>query len=327
MNQPLRIGIVGCGGIAEAHLDGYKNVEGNQIVAVYDISKSSAEKMAAQTGARVAASLEEMAVKDQLDAVSVCTPPSVHLENCAPFLKAGIAVLCEKPLEVNAGRAAELAALVQKTGTLFMTAYCHRFHPAVLALRGLIDKDVLGRPLVFRNIFGGYIDMTQNHRANPKLSGGGVLIDNCSHSVDLFRFLTGEPTAVSAVTGNLVQTMPIEDFGMIHLSVNDKIFGEITSNYSLRGCGNFVEWYGTKGMAIISYWNVGFPELKYRVDGDWIEVDCSAYPNRFIGEITHFVKCIREKKTPSITAADGLRASQIMQAVYQSAEQKKWVAV
>ena len=327
MNTPLRIGIVGCGGIADAHLSGYEHAGCNQIVSVFDISQVSAERMAAKTGARVAASLEEMAAKDQLDAVSICSPPSAHLENCRPFLERGIAVLCEKPLDVDAVQAEKLASLAQKSNTLFMIAFCHRFHPPVLALYDLIQKGVLGRPLLFRNIFGGYIDLAGNHRINPKLSGGGCLIDNCSHSVDLFRFLVGDPTAVNAIASNIVQKLPIEDFGMIQLSKDDEIFGEITTSYSLRGCGNFIEWYGTKGMAVISYGNAGFPDLKYIAEGssEWIPIDCSSQPDRFAGEVCHFLECIRENKTPSLTAYDGLRVNQIIQGIYLSAKQKKWV--
>ncbi len=329
MKNKMRIGIVGCGGIATAHLDGYKNDGSARIVAVYDISKTSAEKMAGGTGARVASSPEEMVERDQLDAVSVCTPPGAHLDNCKPFLRAGIAVLCEKPLEADFRRAAKLALLVRKSKSIFMTAFCHRFHPAVLELKALIQKKVLGEALLFRNIFGGYLDLAGNHRVNSRLSGGGCLIDHCAHSMDLFRFLVGDPTGVQAFASNIMQKLPIEDFGMIQLSMGDRAFGEITASYSLKGCGNFVEWYGSKGMAIVSYWNEGFPDLKYRIEGDaqWITVDCGRHPDRFTGEIQHFLDCVRSGKKPSVTADDGLKVNRIAERTYHSVKRKKKVAI
>jgi len=133
-------------------------------------------------------------------------------------------------------------------------------------LKRLIREGVLGRAVLFRNIFGGYLRLRGNHRADPAVSGGGCLIDHCCHSMDLFRFLVGDPTEVQAVAANVSQKVPIEDFGMIHLSRRGRSFGEITASYSLKVCRNWVEWYGTKGTALVSYGNPGEPDLQFRTD-------------------------------------------------------------
>ena len=330
MAKEIRIGIVGCGGIARAHVNGYKRAPGARIAIVYDPSRTAAEKLARETGAETADSPADMIRTGMLDAVSVCSPPAAHLENCAPFLKAGIPVLCEKPLEVNAGRAARLASVAQRGKSVFMTAFCHRFHPAVIELKKLVDKGALGRPLLFRNIFGGYVALAGNHRAVPGISGGGCLVDHCAHSADLFRFLVGEPVLVQAVAGNIMQNLHVEDFGMFHLVTRGAAaFGEITASYSLKVCGNYVEWYGTKGTAVISYWNAGVPDLAYRLEGekDWTPVDCSKHPDRFAGEIRHFLECVARRRRPSVTAADGLKAARIAQAIYESVKSGRRVEV
>ena len=322
MPERLRIGIVGCGGIATAHTSAYQKVADVEIVFVFDVRREGAEKAASSTGARIACSVDEMVEKDRLDAVSVCTPPATHLAVCRPFLQKGIAILCEKPLEVDAPAAAELAATVEKSDGVFMTAFCHRFHPAVIELRKLIDQGTLGTPLLFRNMFGGYSDMTTNHRAKRSLSGGGPLIDHCCHSYDLFRHLVGDPSAVQAMAGNVLQDMEIEDFGMALLDVKGKSFGEITASYSLQACSNLVEWYGSEGRAVVSYFDANEPDLKYRTkdSADWVAVDCSQHPDRFTGEITHFVHCVGTKSQPPISAEDGLKANQIAAAIYESVE-------
>ena len=320
MSEKLRVGIVGCGSIARAHRKGYE-ADGNiNVVVVYDKATSAAEAFAAKCGSDVAQSTEEMMERHRLDAVSICSPPGAHLENCRPFLDAAIPILCEKPIERNAESADALATIVRKSGALFMPAFCHRFHPPVTELKKLIREGVLGEPLLFRNIFGGYINVAANHRADPKLSGGGPLIDHCCHSVDLFRFLVGDPSYVQAVAGNIMQDLRVEDFGMLHLSVGDRSFGEITGSYSLKGCGNFVEWYGTKGCAMVSYFSTDHPDLSYIVDGTdkRSEVDCSAHPDRFVAEVGHFLGCVRERKTPSPAVEDGLKANQIVAAAYKS---------
>lgn len=330
MSRTIRVGIVGCGDIARAHVKGYNNNKGVHIAAVYDVMPWAADKLAEETGARVAGSLDEMARAGNVDAVSICSPPAVHLDNCKPFLKAGIGILCEKPLEVNAVKAGQLAALTRRSRSVFMTAFCHRFHPAIVELKGLIDRDALGKPLLFRNIFGGYLALKGNHRTDPKLSGGGCLVDHCAHSVDLFRFLVGEPAFAQAMAGNIIQKLRIEDFGMINLATRgNAAFGEITASYSLKVCGNFVEWYGTKGTAIVSYWNHGFPDLSYKVEGgnEWKSVDCAKHPDRFVSEVRHFLDCVRLRKQPAITAADGFKAACIARAIYQSAGKGKRMPV
>ncbi len=328
-NTNLRVGIIGCGGIAQAHLSGYVKIPHLQIAAVYDVNKKAARKMAVDTGAEVAGSIEDMAVSGQLDAVSVCTPPATHLDVCRPFIKAGIAILCEKPLEASYRNARKLAAAVDAAGTIFMTAYCHRFHPAVIELKRLIDDGTLGRPVFFRNIFGGYYPLKGNHRAKPELSGGGSIIDNCSHSVDLYRYLAGEPTAVQAFSGNILQKAAVEDIGMLHLSSGAGVFGEITSSYSLKVCGNWLEWYGTQGTAIVSYWNANQPDLAYRRarDAGWTEVDCSAHPDRFQAEAAHFIQCVRNGTRPAITVHDGLITSRVIEAAYTSAAKGKRIDI
>lgn len=328
MSRPLRIGIVGCGGIAKAHADAARAV-GATVAAVCDIARPAAELLAAKTGARVAASVEEMAQAKDLDAVSVCTPPALHLDCCLPFLKVRRPILCEKPLEVDLARAVRLASAVKKSRTLFMTAFCHRFHAPVAELRALIDRGVLGRPILFRNIFSGYMDLQGNHRLNRRLSGGGCLIDHCSHSVDLFRFLSGEPTHVSAQAGNVMQKLAVEDFGMVQLTCKNKVFGEITSSYSLSVGFNRIEWFGTKGTAVVTYWQAGQPDLIYQVAGspEWVQPDYSGRPSRFEAEMRHFLECVRYRRKPSVTVDDGLAASRIAAGIYASIQSGRRIAL
>jgi myo-inositol 2-dehydrogenase/D-chiro-inositol 1-dehydrogenase len=138
MNKELRIGIVGCGGVARGHLRGYQSIKGAKVVSVYDISAESEKKFAGEAGARVAASPAQMAADDALDAVSICTPPASHWQCAKPFLAAHVPLYCEKPLELNAAVAARFAADVKKSRTLFMMGFNHRFYAPIIELKKLI---------------------------------------------------------------------------------------------------------------------------------------------------------------------------------------------
>lgn len=326
--KTLRIGIVGCGRIAHRHLDAYHAQRGAKVVSVFDIDPARAESFAREAGgARVAASAPDMAESDRLDAVSICTPPALHLDACGPFLDRRIPLLCEKPLEVDERRARRLAQRVEESATIVMTAFCHRFHPPIVELRRLIKSGTLGEPLLFRNIFaGGILALQGDHRAERAVSGGGSVIDHCSHSVDLFRFLAGEPTHVQAMAGNILQKAAVEDFNMIHLRRGRDLFGEITASYSLPVCESHIEWHGTKGTAFVHY-NRG-PDLEYSLDGlSWKKVNCGRHPEPFKGQIRHFLTCVRTGRRPSVSVDDGLKANRIVAAAYRSIAEERCVRI
>ncbi|MBA2482474.1 MAG: Gfo/Idh/MocA family oxidoreductase [Planctomycetes bacterium] len=316
----VRIGIVGCGGIARAHLTAYRAIPGVEVAAVYDVSPTACESFAREAGAIAATSLAAMADM-RLDAVSICTPPGARIDCCRPFLSAGIAVLCEKPLAVDGAAARELATLAAASTSLFMTAFCHRFHGPVLELKKLIDSGTLGQPVLVRMVFAGRFELQGNHRCDPKLAGGGCIMDNGTHAVDLFRFLVGDIGEIQAMTATAVQDAAVEDVGTIGLRSTSGVLAEIATSFSAPSGANWIEWFASAGTARVSYWNAGHPDLAYCLAGTdaWVPIDCSAYPSRFEGQLRHFIACVRSGSRPSPTVDDGLAASLAIAGAYASA--------
>jgi predicted dehydrogenase len=322
----IKIGIVGCGGISRMHMQAYEKA-GARIALVFDTNRAAAESLAKEAGAQVADSLPAMAQPGAMDAVSICTPPAFHLEHCRPFVQAGIPVLCEKPLEISVPRARRLAAEVKQRRSLFMTAYCHRFHPPIIEARKLIASGQLGRPLFFRNMFAGKFVLKGNHRADPKLSGGGCVADNAAHAADLFRFLVGDVVAVQAQVANLTQMEAVEDFGLLFLRGKKGCVGEIACCYSTPVATNYVEVLCEKGAVTVNYWIPGRPDITYRIEGEKEErtIDLSQEPDRFTAEIAQFLKCVRTGAKPAVTVDDGLASAQVIAAAYASAKSGKLV--
>ena len=202
--------------------------------------------------------------------------------------------------------------------------------PVAKSLQKLIDAGKLGEPVLLRVIFTGGMSLQGNHHADPKLSGGGCLIDNASHGVDLFCHLIGTPARVTAMCGNAVQKIAVEDIGIMLLSTaNSKQYGEITTSLSTAVGASRVEWFGTKGTGVVSYWMPDEPELSYRCVDDErsTTVDCEHHPMRFIAEVQHFIACIRESVMPNVTAEAGLLVSQTIEAAYRSSREGVQVAI
>ena len=320
--QPLRIGLVGCGGIAHAHANAYRQTEQCQIVCVYDVATQAAEALAAENDAKVAPSLQWMAENAELDAVSICSPPGVHVASCLPFVEAGIPVLCEKPLAATFDQAQQLALAVDRSDSLFMTAYCHRFHPPIVRLKELIETGKLGRPVFFLATFSAWFPLAGNHRANRELSGGGCLMDNGAHAVDLLRHLAGEPTAVQAIAFNSVQKAAVEDLAAMQLRLDGAV-AQLVNSYSTPASSNRLEWVGDCGAAVVNYFAPDKPELSHRLKDEkaWTTIDCSDLPHRFASEIEHFVTCVRTGSPPRIGIDDALQTSRVVAKAYESAEQ------
>lgn len=321
----LRIGIVGCGRVSRVHAAAYQRVGGTHVVSVFDVNRAAAEALAKDTGATVAASLDEMVHQHQLHAVSICTPPRFHLEHARPFLRAGIAVLCEKPLTTTVPEARQLAALVRRHRAVFMVGFCHRFHPPILALRELLSSSALGRPLLFRVTFASRSELASTHRAQRALSGGGCLIDNGSHAVDLFRFLVGEIQTITAATvARLVQRTPVEDFALLSWRGYEGCVGEFVTGYSFPNAPNFVEVWCEKGVATVRYGEPDQPEFSY-----WREEDTArtvpppaGRPDRFTAEVAHFLECVRAGQPPSVGINDGVAAVRIIDQAYRKAKRR-----
>ncbi|MCG3148218.1 MAG: Myo-inositol 2-dehydrogenase [Verrucomicrobiae bacterium] len=320
--RPLRIGLVGCGRISRAHVAGYRQAGGARIVRVFDANPTAAAALAQETGAAVADSLAALAQPAEVDAVSICTPPAFHLEHGRLFVRAGIPVLCEKPLAANLADAQKLAALVGRRRALFMAGFCHRFHPPIRALRELLRRGRLGKPLVFRVTFAGQFPLTGDHRANARLAGGGCLADNGAHAVDLFRFLIGEVATVQAQTGHLVQPAAVEDYAALLWRGRDGCVGEFVTGYSFPQAENTVTIWCANGVVTVNYGVPNRPELVYQLAGETTEhvVNVKSTPDRFTTEVKHFLDCVRTGNQPSVTAADGLAAVKIITAAYRAAQ-------
>jgi len=316
-DRKTRIGIIGTGGISYSHMRPYAADERVELVGMVDVDQARAQRAADEFGARAYGDAAAMLEAERPDAVSVCTPPVAHKAAAIECLKRGVHVFCEKPLAYNAREAREMVEAATDRGVLLMTAFCHRFHEPVVKAKELIARGRLGRILMYRNRFGGRINMEGRWFGEKAIAGGGALLDTSIHSVDLFRFLVGEVAEVSAIADTLVQRIDVEDSAAMVLRSADGAIGAIDAGWSTPYGVNVIEIYGEKGAAIVDY---DRNQLRYRTDNmkGWRTVKPKG-PDRFTLEIRHFVDCVRGASQPQVTGEDGLKAQRIIEAAYRSA--------
>lgn len=314
----FRAGIVGCGGIANLHAEGYINNEA-EIVGVTDTNSKVAAEFAGKFGVRSYTNYQALIQETHPDAISVCTPPVAHEEIAVYALRNGVHVLCEKPMAFDLKAAYRMRKAARGSSAILMPAFPHRFRPAIVALRDLIASGKLGSPVFFNNVFcGPMFNMEEKWFTKKAIAGGGSILDTNSHSVDIFRFLIGEIADQKIVMHKHFKNTNVEDAGILSVKAANGALGSMESAF-VAGMGMAViDVIGTKGRAVYDYDTAD--ELKYRLldEQEWVveKVDTGS---GFTEEIAHFIGAIRGNHPLCCTVEDGVRVNEVIFRAYEGA--------
>lgn len=326
MSAPLRFGLVGAGRIAEVYAPAFAGVEGAAIAAVADARTEAARALAGRLGCPAFGSYEEMSAREALDAVLVCTPPATHAEICCHFLRRQVPVLCEKPLSVDLHGARLMAAEARRSGALLTMASKFRYVEDVVRARRLVESGAIGEIVQAENRFTSRVDMSARWNSDPAVSGGGVLIDNGAHSVDLMRFFLGPLADLRVVEGPRRQGLAVEE--TVHLFVRNAAgaLGSIELSWSVaKEADGYLTLYGTRGVI-----EVGWRESRWRVaeSPGWTSFG-TGYDKvqAFRAQIEDFARAVRGEGEPRISLADALASVEVIEAAYRALEASRWTAV
>ncbi len=321
-----RVGIIGCGSIAEAHATGYEKTGRADLVAVCDIDRGKAQALAERHGGMPYTSAEAMLQEARLDAVSVCTPPKWHEEASCMALRTGVAVCCEKPLAHSVDSARRIRSCAEETDAVCVTAYKFRFFPNVLWARDLVAAGRLGTVVSCRNTFSGIADMAGRWFSDKAISGGGVVADNGVHSFDLLRFLFGEIDGVFAVTRKHAKSIAVEDTCRALVRMPDGILASVDLSWSAPQSRNILEIQGAGGLVEL-WWTGGrfTPASGGPEEFQWPADPVAADP--FAAQLSWFLRCIDGEVEARATVADGVRALEVVAAAYESAAGPAWTDI
>ncbi|HKE11856.1 MAG TPA: Gfo/Idh/MocA family oxidoreductase [Myxococcota bacterium] len=323
---PLSFGLIGAGAIAQSYVQAMRDMPEARITGVADVRPEAAKAQAEGVGGTAYHSHEDLLEKGDCDAVIVCTPPVSHAQICCDALARGVHVLCEKPLAIDVESARRMLDTAERKGTLLTMGSKFRYVQDVIRAKSIVTSGILGEIVLFENAFTARVDMSQRWNADPNVSGGGVLIDNGTHSVDIVRYFLGPIADVHAVEGKRVQGLSVEDTVRIFVRTASGVMGSIDLSWSLnKELDSFIDIYGSRGTI-----RVGWRESKYRqsTSQDWITFG-RGYDKvqAFRGQIENFCQAIRGKDMLLITAEDAIASVEVIEAAYQSLGHNDWVAV
>ncbi|MFI6878922.1 Gfo/Idh/MocA family protein [Streptomyces sp. NPDC050400] len=197
---PLGIGLVGCGGFAEFVLDAVAGLPGLRLVAVADPAADRAARLGARHGVPALGSLDDLHLRDDVDAVLIATPPATHAATAMAALRAGRHVFCEKPLATTAADAAAVAAEARRAGRVLLVDHVLRYNPLLRAIQRLTKRGLLApvRRFLFENDASDQ-DLGPDHWFWDPTHSGGIFVEHGVHFFDAARALIGsDPVSVRA---------------------------------------------------------------------------------------------------------------------------------
>lgn len=327
MSDKLKFGIIGAGRIAQAYVEAFETCEAARLIAVADVRRSAADTIAERVGCESYdshAALAEAAVAP--DAVVICTPPATHREVALHFLARGVHVLCEKPLCVRRESAVRMIESARENGVLLTMASKFRFVEDVVRARQLVLSGTVGEVVLVENAFTSHVDMRGRWNSDPAVSGGGVLIDNGTHSLDLMRHFLGPLAFVQVAEGRRSQGLEVEETVRVSVRSRDGVMGSIDLSWSIdKELPWFLQIYGSAGTI-----SVGWKESKYRLAGDseWVNFG-GGYDKvkSFRGQIDNFAHAIRGEQSLVVTPEDALASVECVEAAYAALGADRWTAV
>lgn len=256
-DKDIRIGVIGMGAIGPSHVHGIEQVDGCRLSAVCDIRQEVAMPAAKDYGVAAFADVAAMLASGEVDAVTVSTPSGFHRDAVIASLAHNIPVLCEKPLEITIARIDEIIEAEKNSDAFVAGVYQSRFGPIVRKMKSLIDGGMIG------DIYSGGVHIkhyrTQEYydsgdwRGTWKVDGGGCLMNQGIHEIDLFRWFLGAPTEVIAMTETKGRNIEVETLALALVRFQSGAAGVIqATTLAYPEYQPHLEFVGSKGTVAFS---------------------------------------------------------------------------
>ncbi len=324
--KELKFALIGTGGIAQTYAMAFQKSDCCELVAVADVNKDSAVAFAEPFNANAFGDYKALAENAEFDAVIVSTPPNSHPEIAMYFMGLGKHVLCEKPLCLSVTEAHEMLDCATKTGVKFTMASKFRYVEDAVKAKSLVASGILGDVIQFENAFTANVDMSNRWNSDAEIGGGGVLMDNGTHSIDIIRYFLGSISDVLAVEAGSTQDLSVDENVKMLAKTKSGVTASVDLTWGInKQLPNFISIYGTNGTL-----HVGWGESKYKIDSnpDWI-VFGKGYDKvqAFCSKLENFRNAILGTEELLIKPADALASVEVIEAAYKSLNQNLWQKV
>ena len=325
MDRIFGIGIVGCGLVGRKRSNALS--PGGRLVASADIYLNRAKTLAEGSDAKVFSDWQELIDIPEVDIVVVATLHDSLAKITLAAVKAGKHVLVEKPAARSASELKPVIAAVKQSAVKVHVGFNHRYHPALQKAKEIVDSGGLGELMFIRARYGhgGRIGYDKEWRANPSLSGGGVLIDQGPHLIDLSRWFLGDFTAIQGFAHTYYWDMPVDDNGFMILKTEKQQVAFLHASCTEWKNMFSMEIYGRDGKLDISGLGGSYgverlihfrmlPEMGPPESKTW---EFPMGDNSWAVELEEFYEDIRRDRTPEAGLNDAYEVLKVVQTIYK----------
>ena len=334
-------GIVGCGMIATFHARAIADIRGARVAACYDAVPAAADRLAEATGCKAYHDLDAMLADPAVEVVTIGTPSGAHMDPAVAAARAGKHVIVEKPLEITLRRCDRIIEECRKAGVVLSTIFPSRFHASSQELKRAVEAGRFGRLTVGDAVVKWYRSQAYYDsgawRGTWELDGGGALMNQAIHSVDLLAWLMGPVAEVRARTALLAhQRIAVEDVAMATVEFASGALGVIEASTAIYpGYLKRIEIHGTEGSAVmeeedIVKWDFAkkkprdeaiHRKMAERKSGGGGAADPAAIGHHgHTRQFQNVLQAIRKGTAPLVDGPEGRRSVEIILAVYKAAE-------
>ena len=309
--KSLGVGVIGVGAWGKNHVRVFSELEDVNLVAVTDRDSSRAKMLAKKHNATHFAQTDDLLKRDDIDAVTICTPTVTHADLALEAIAAGKHVLIEKPMTDTVQQAKRIIEAAKAANVMLMVGFVERFNPSVHTAAQVIDQGKVGE-----------LVLGSARRLGPFVPGRvadiGIIKDMAIHDIDIARFLVKqEATSVYAIAGSLYHKY--EDHANIVIRFNDKPTFFLECNWltphKLRG----LNITGSEGVLSLDYIS---QEVSIGTS-QWEQKSTSKWDEPLKRELGHYVRSIIKNQNPLTSGVDGLEALRIAEAALESARSKQ----
>jgi len=304
--RKLRVGVIGAGFWGKNHIRVFSELENVELVAVCDIDPRKAKDITEKYRVKPYMSVEGLLEKEDIEAVSICTPTTTHYQIALEAIERGKHVLVEKPMVSTSEEAKRLLVKAEEKGVKMMVGFIERFNPGVQRVKSLLKTGALGKVvLAFARRVG---------RWPERIGDVGVVKDTAIHDLDIMRFIfKQEPRSVYAKMGSLGHKF--EDYVQVMLGFNGIQTGLIEANWLTPHKIRTLTVTGDEAVVTLNYLT---QEITIEDFEKMMKPTCR-WEEPLAFELKDFAESILEDRDPKVTGRDGLRALEIAEAAIESA--------
>ncbi len=330
----MRVGLLGAGNISDTHARAARAIPGVEIAAVCGANRAKVARLADEHGAAAYGDVDSFLAHRPMDIVAIGSPSGLHADQAIRTMRRGLHVLVEKPLDVTVAKVdaviAEAARVNVKVGVFFQD----RLRPDVVAIKQMIEAGKLGKPVFASGRVKWYRPPeyygTSRWRGTHALDGGGALINQAIHTVDLLQWLFGPVKQVCARTATRIHSIEAEDTAAAVLEFASGALGVIEATTSAYpGYSRRVEVTGAEGTLILEGDRLLAADLRTPADvGTARPTDLESTASPVVSDSSahqrvfeDFIRAIETNGTPACDAREGRHSVAIVEAIYRSARQ------